>query len=224
MTTDHQGRLQHGIPTAASLNHSHCVGMPHEPTAPTSSSTMQAFHPQPRSGDSTGPSIEDPDGVCDLGVQPPESSIKTPILAPALDSPSDSNSPADLEAELLRSLIGHAFSPHDTLSIGKFLARLRELYHLTIITQLWRRCKRSPCRGVLCSQNQTTSQQDPTFAFATTLPNSLLSPPFHITLSHALNTLTTADSGQIGQSELEASTCPPVVRTKATLCRQLSHW
>jgi len=62
--------------------------------------------------------------VCDLGVQPPESSIMTPIRALALDSPPDSDSFVDLEAELIRSLIGHAFSPHDTLSICKFLAVL----------------------------------------------------------------------------------------------------
>ena len=61
---------------------SHYSGMSYEPTAPTPSPTTQIFHPQPRSRDSASLSIKQPDGVVDLGVQPPASPSKIPIWAP----------------------------------------------------------------------------------------------------------------------------------------------
>jgi len=70
------------LPRLPAPESSHYSGMSYEPTAPTPSPTTQAFHPQPRSRDSAGLSIKHPDGMSDLGVQPPASPNKTPIRAP----------------------------------------------------------------------------------------------------------------------------------------------
>jgi len=70
------------LPRLPAPESSHYSGMSYEPTAPTPSPTTQTFHPQPRSRDSAGLSIKQPDGMGDLGVQPPASPNKTPIRAP----------------------------------------------------------------------------------------------------------------------------------------------
>lgn len=80
--------------------------------------------------------------------------------------------------------------------------------------------------GFYAFNNQTTLQQDPTFVssffsantatIATTLPNSLLSPPSYTTPPYALNTSVTAEPGQIVLSELGASTYLPMIGTRAT--------
>ena len=70
------------LPRLPAPESSHYSGMSYEPTAPTPSPTTQAFHPQPRSRDSAGLSIKHPDGMGDLGVQPPASPNKAPIRAP----------------------------------------------------------------------------------------------------------------------------------------------
>ena len=70
------------LPRLPAPESSHYSGMSYEPTAPTPSPTTQAFHPQPRSRDSAGLPIKQPDGMGDLGVQPPASPNKTPIRAP----------------------------------------------------------------------------------------------------------------------------------------------
>ena len=70
------------LPRLPAPESSHYSGMSYEPTAPTPSPTTQAFHPQPRSRDSAGLPIKQPDGMGDLGVQPPASPVKTPIRAP----------------------------------------------------------------------------------------------------------------------------------------------
>jgi hypothetical protein len=70
------------LPRLPAPESSHYSGMSYEPTAPTPSPTTQAFHPQPRSRDSAGLPIKHPDGMGDLGVQPPASPNKTPIRAP----------------------------------------------------------------------------------------------------------------------------------------------
>ena len=74
--------------------------------------------------------------------------------------------------------------------------------------------------------NGTTLQQDPTFVssflsahtatIATTLPNSLLSPPSYTTPPYALNTSVTVEPGEIVQSELGTSTYSPMIGTRAT--------
>ena len=70
------------LPRLPAPESSHYSGMSYEPTAPTPSPTTQVFHPQPRSRDSAGPSIKQPDGMGDLGVQPPASPGKTHIRTP----------------------------------------------------------------------------------------------------------------------------------------------
>ena len=70
------------LPRLPAPESSHYSGMSYEPTAPTPSPTTQIFHPQPRSRDSAGLSIKQPDGMGDLGVQPPASPSKIPIRAP----------------------------------------------------------------------------------------------------------------------------------------------
>ena len=70
------------LPRLPAPESSHYSGMSYEPTAPTLSPTTQTFHPQPRSRDSAGLSIKQPDGTGDLGAQPPASPNKTPIRAP----------------------------------------------------------------------------------------------------------------------------------------------
>ena len=67
------------LPRLPAPESSHYSGMSYEPTAPTPSPTTQTFHPQPRSRDSAGLPIKQPDGMGDLGVQPPN---KVPIRAP----------------------------------------------------------------------------------------------------------------------------------------------
>lgn len=70
------------LPRLPAPESSHYSGMSYEPTAPTPSPTTQAFHPQPRSRDSTGLSIKQSDAIGDLGVQPPPSPSKIPIRTP----------------------------------------------------------------------------------------------------------------------------------------------
>ena len=80
--------------------------------------------------------------------------------------------------------------------------------------------------GLYALDNGTTLQQDPTFVssffsvntgtIATTLPNSLLSPPSYTTPPYALNTSVTVEPGEIVDSELGTSTYSPMIGTKAT--------
>jgi len=72
------------LPRLPAPESSHYSGMSYEPTAATPSPTTPAFHPQPRSRDSAGLTIKQPDGMGDLGVQPqpPASPGKAPIRAP----------------------------------------------------------------------------------------------------------------------------------------------
>ena len=72
------------LPRLPAPESSHYSGMSYEPTAATPSPTTPAFHPQPRSRDSAGLSIKQPDGMGDLGVQPqpPASPNKAAIRAP----------------------------------------------------------------------------------------------------------------------------------------------
>ena len=80
--------------------------------------------------------------------------------------------------------------------------------------------------GFYALNNGTTLQQDPTFVssffsantatIATTLPNSLLSPPSYTTPPYALNTSVTVEPGEIVQSELGTSTYSPMIGTRAT--------
>lgn len=70
------------LPRLPAPESSHYSGMSYEPAAPIPSPTTQAFHPQPRSRDSAGLSIRHPDGMGDLGVQPPAPPSKVPIRAP----------------------------------------------------------------------------------------------------------------------------------------------
>ena len=70
------------LPRLPAPESSHYSGMSYEPTAPTPSPTTPAIHPQPRSRDSAGLPVKQPNGMGDLGVQPPASPNKTPIRAP----------------------------------------------------------------------------------------------------------------------------------------------
>ena len=80
--------------------------------------------------------------------------------------------------------------------------------------------------GFYALNNDTTLQQDPTFVssffsantatIATTLPNSLLSPPSYTTPPYALNTSVSVEPGEIVQSELGTSTYSPMIGTRAT--------
>jgi len=80
--------------------------------------------------------------------------------------------------------------------------------------------------GFYALNNGTTLQQDPTFVssffsantatIATTLPNSLLSPPSYTTPPYALNTSVPVEPGEIVQSELGTSTYSPMIGTRAT--------
>jgi hypothetical protein len=80
--------------------------------------------------------------------------------------------------------------------------------------------------GFYALNNGTTLQQNLTFVssffsvntatIATTLPNSLLSPPSYTTPPYALNTSVVAQPGQIVESELGTSTYSPMIGTKAT--------
>ena len=80
--------------------------------------------------------------------------------------------------------------------------------------------------GFYALNNGTTLQQDPTFVssffsantatIATTLPNSLLSPPSYTTPPYALNTSVSVEPGEIVQSELGTSTYSPMIGTRAT--------
>ena len=80
--------------------------------------------------------------------------------------------------------------------------------------------------GLYALNNVTTLQQDPTFlssffsantaTIATTLPNSLLSPPSYTTPPYAFNTSVTVEPGEVVDSELGTSTYSPMIGTKAT--------
>lgn len=80
--------------------------------------------------------------------------------------------------------------------------------------------------GLYALNNQTTLQQNATFlssyfsvntaTIATTLPNSLLSPPSYTTPPYAFNTSVTAEPGEIVLSELGTSTYSPMIGTMAT--------
>jgi len=80
--------------------------------------------------------------------------------------------------------------------------------------------------GFYALKNDTTLQQNSTFVssffsantatIATTLPNSLLSPPSYTTPPYAFNTSVTVQPGEIVQSELGASTYSPMIGTWAT--------
>ena len=80
--------------------------------------------------------------------------------------------------------------------------------------------------GFYALNNGTTLQQDPTLVssffsvntatIATTLPNSLLSPPSYTTPPYALNTSVTVQPGQVVESELGTSTYSPMIGTRTT--------
>jgi len=101
-----------------------------------------------------------------------------------------------------------------------FLRAVYSIYSYGIDT------KEPPVIGLYALNNATTLQQDPTFVssffsvntatIATTLPNSLLSPPTYTTPPYALNTSVTAEPGEIVLSELGTSTYSPMIGTMAT--------
>ena len=80
--------------------------------------------------------------------------------------------------------------------------------------------------GLYALNNQAILQQNLTVVssyfsantktIATTLPNSLLSPPSYTTPPYAFNTSVTAEPGQVVQSELGTSTYSPVIGTTPT--------
>jgi len=84
----------------------------------------------------------------------------------------------------------------------------------------------APFVGFYPLNNGTILQQDPTLVssffsantatIATTLPNSLLSPPSYTTPPYALNTSVTVEPGQIALSELGTSIYSPMIGTGAT--------
>ncbi|KAF9779036.1 acid protease [Thelephora terrestris] len=83
-----------------------------------------------------------------------------------------------------------------------------------------------PIIGLYPLNNQTTLQQNSTFlssyfslntaTIATTLPNSLLSPPSYTTPPYAFNTSVVAEPGEIVSSELGTSTYSPMFGTVPT--------
>lgn len=86
--------------------------------------------------------------------------------------------------------------------------------------------KEPPLVGLYALNNKTTLQQNSTFlssyfsvntaTIATTLPNSLLSPPSYTTPPYALNTSVSAEPGEIVLSELGTSTYSPIIGTTPT--------